>query len=205
MDKNVKKMFLLTTIVLLLLGIGAVSAANDTSDNTQTTVSNDLTTIYSCSSQIATVASDNKVVNTKNDVVSNDKISVKKDKTNTTSNIKTTTKSSDKTGKTLKKEDEINYYVSDSKGSDTNDGSKDNPFKTIGHAVNLTTDSSIYNIHITEGTYKGIGNTNLTVPGSNKINFIGAGVNKTIFDGEAKYDIQKNGFYWGSSEYGITM
>lgn len=45
MDKNVKKMFLLTTIVLLLLGIGAVSAANDTSDNTQTTVSNDLTTI----------------------------------------------------------------------------------------------------------------------------------------------------------------
>ena len=34
MDKNVKKMFLLTTIVLLLLGIGAVSAANDTSDNT---------------------------------------------------------------------------------------------------------------------------------------------------------------------------
>ena len=200
MDKNVKKMFLLTTIVLLLLGIGAVSAANDTSDNTQTTVSNDLTTIDSCSSQIATVASDNKVVNTKNDVVSNDKISVKKDKTNTTSNIKTTTKSSDKTGKTLKKEDEINYYVSDSKGSDTNDGSKDNPFKTIGHAVNLTTASSIYNIHITEGTYKGIGNTNLTVPGSNKINFIGAGVNKTIFDGEAKYDIQKNGFYWGSSE-----
>ena len=78
MDKNVKKMFLLTTIVLLLLGIGAVSAANDTSDNTQTTVSNDLTTIDSCSSQIATVASDNKVVNTKNDVVSNDKISVKK-------------------------------------------------------------------------------------------------------------------------------
>ena len=76
MDKNVKKMFLLTTIVLLLLGIGAVSAANDTSDNTQTTVSNDLTTIDSCSSQIATVASDNKVVNTAKNIKVKDKLEI---------------------------------------------------------------------------------------------------------------------------------
>ena len=119
------------------------------------------------------------------------KVTTEEDKeTETTTSKVSSNKSNEKTlTKTLKTEDEINYYVSDSKGLDSNDGSIDKPFKTIGHAVELTTDSSTYNIYIKEGTYKGVGNTNLTVSGTNKINFIGDGINKTIFDGEANYTV----------------
>ncbi|MBO7718972.1 MAG: hypothetical protein J6S29_02345, partial [Methanosphaera sp.] len=51
-----------------------------------------------------------------------------------------------------------------------------------------------------EGTYKGEGNTNLTVNGQYFINFIGEGVDKTIIDGEADYVINTEPFHWGSSD-----
>ncbi|WP_323736061.1 hypothetical protein PXD04_09275 [Methanosphaera sp. ISO3-F5] len=105
-----------------------------------------------------------------------------------------------KTNDNIKEAGNIDYYVSTTDGKDDNDGSHDAPFKTIQTAINKTDSENTYNIHLAEGTYKGEGNTNLTIPGDNHINIIGAGINKTIFDGEAKYDIQRSGFYWGSSD-----
>ena len=92
----------------------------------------------------------------------------------------------------------VNYYVS-STGSDSNNGTQESPFKTIAYAISKTTNDKIYNIYLT-GTFKGVGNTNLTVPGDYKINFIGQ--NATI-DGEANYTIKETldtgEYYWGSS------
>ena len=95
----------------------------------------------------------------------------------------------------------IDYYVSDADGSDDNDGSISSPFKTIKTAIDKTDDFNTFNIHILEGIYKGVGNTNLTVPGTNNINFIGAGINKTFIDGEAKFTIPGEGSVWGGSGF----
>lgn len=76
--------------------------------------------------------------------------------------------------------------------------------------------NSTYNIHLAGGTYKGKGNTNLTVNGSYNINFIGDGMNKTVIDGDGKYNITPNpGYVWystdvwwpyiGSGNYGMTI
>ena len=102
--------------------------------------------------------------------------------------------------KTLKKNNEVSYYVSTT-GSDNNTGSKDNPYKTIQYAIDKTTTNNTYNIFIKSGNYTGVGNTNLTVNGNHKINFIGEGINKTILDGEANYVIDPNpGYVWESSK-----
>ena len=104
--------------------------------------------------------------------------------------------------KTTKKDDTINnYYVSDLTGSDTNTGSQTSPFKTIQKAIS-TVESNKQNANIyLDGQFKGVGNTNLTVPGDLHINFIGVG-NSSI-DGEVKYDLKYNltdgEYYWGSS------
>ena len=98
----------------------------------------------------------------------------------------------------------IDYYVSDADGSDDNDGSIGSPFKTIKTAIDKTDDFNTFNIHILEGIYKGVGNTNLTVPGTNNINFIGAGINKTFIDGEANFTIGGTGSVWGGSGFWNT-
>ena len=104
-----------------------------------------------------------------------------------------------KTTNSIKKEDTIiNYYVSQM-GSDNNTGTMTNPFKTIAKAINQTTPDKTYNIYILNGTYKGVGNTNLTVPGNHKINFIGEGINNTILDGEVNYTVG-GATVWGDSK-----
>ena len=96
----------------------------------------------------------------------------------------------------------IDYYISDSTGSDDNDGSQANPFKTIQKALNSSSEGKTYNFHILEGLYKGVGNTNLTVNGNYIINFIGEGVGKTIFDGDAKFTIPGDpNPAWGGSAF----
>jgi hypothetical protein len=175
MNRNHKIMFLLASLIVLLVGVSAVSAVDSASNMTveQVTATN---------TQI-----DNQVADTQDNVkVDNN-------------NIKTIEKSNKniKTGP----ETSVDYYVSDSLGSDENDGSQDAPFKTIGAAIDKTTADNVYNIYIKEGTYKGVGNTNLTVNGEYFINFIGDGVDKTIIDGDLNYTINPNpGFVWGSSE-----
>lgn len=94
----------------------------------------------------------------------------------------------------------VNYYISDSNGNDNNTGTKESPYKTIQTAIDKTTSESTYNIHILEGTYKGLRNTNLTVNGNYNINFIGDGINKTIIDGEVNYTII-GASVWGQDDY----
>ncbi|WP_455646137.1 beta strand repeat-containing protein [Methanosphaera sp.] len=169
--KNMKSIFLLVTLVFLFTGITALSAADTVSNTTDVSTSD-----------VASVAVDNSI---STDIQA----------------IETSDNKNTQATKTIKSEGEsVNLYVSDSIGSDDNDGSSDTtPFKTIEKAISSTTDSGVYNIYIAEGVYKGLGNTNLTVSGANTINFIGSGINKTVFDGEANYTIKEEGFYWGSS------
>ena len=175
MNKSYKLMFLLASLTILLVGISAISAVDSTSNATVEQVT---ATHTSIESQVAdtydTSNEDNK-------------------------NIKTIEKSSKNTK--TEPETSIDYYVSDSQGSDDNDGSQETPFKTIGAAIDKTTADNVYNIYIKEGTYKGVGNTNLTVNGNYSVNFIGDGVDKTIIDGQLEYTINPNpGWTWGSSQ-----
>lgn len=79
----------------------------------------------------------------------------------------------------------VTYYVSNSGDDDTGDGSQDNPFKTIKKAINQGFAVSIYpTIMIMEGTYTGVGNTNLSFSDLGILNIIGV-YNKTIIDGES--------------------
>ncbi|OED30034.1 Ig-like domain repeat protein [Methanosphaera sp. WGK6] len=169
-NKNIKSVFLLVTLVFLLVGLTALSAADTSSNSTDVSTSS---------------------VSSVSDSLSSDTLA-----TSASDNKNTVTT------KTIKSEEEtVNYYVSDSKGSDDNTGkSEDTAFKTIEKAINSTTSNGVYNIHIAEGVYKGIGNTNLTVSGNNHINFIRTGINKTVFDGEANYTIRYGDFVWGSSD-----
>ena len=162
-------------ISAMLVGISAISAADTTGNMTveQTTATG--------------TSIDNAVADTQD--------TVKVDNNNI--------KSVEKNNKNVKSEPEtsVDYYVSDSTGSDENDGSQETPFKTIGAAINKTTADNVYNIHIKEGTYSGVGNTNLTVNGDYFINFLGDGTDKTIIDGELNYTINPNpGWVWGSSD-----
>ncbi len=103
---------------------------------------------------------------------------------------------------TANKPGPINYYVSDATGSDDNDGSQAAPLKTIAAAIAKTNADSVYNIYILEGTYKGLGNTNLTVPGDYNINFIGSGINNTVIDGDAQFTLPgKGNEAWGGSAF----
>ncbi|BBL62254.1 beta strand repeat-containing protein [Methanobrevibacter arboriphilus] len=78
----------------------------------------------------------------------------------------------------------VTYYVSNSGNDDTGNGSQDNPFKTIKKAIDQGFAVSIYpTIMIMEGTYKGVGNTNLSFSDLGILNIIGV-YNKTIIDGE---------------------
>ncbi|WP_303236000.1 beta strand repeat-containing protein, partial [Methanosphaera cuniculi] len=101
------------------------------------------------------------------------------------------------------KKDEVvnNYYVSDLTGSDSNSGTQTSPFKTIQKAIStVNTNKQNANIYL-NGQFKGLGNTNLTVPGDLYINFIGVG-NSSI-DGEVNYTIKtvldEGEYYWGST------
>ena len=117
-----------------------------------------------------------------------------------TSRLEITTKIILSTTKTIKKENVINnYYVSAENGLDTNTGSSNSPFKTIQKAITtVENNKQTANIYL-DGNFKGVGNTNLTVPGNLQINFIGVG-NSSI-DGEVNYTYNTDdGYYWGSSK-----
>ena len=103
--------------------------------------------------------------------------------------------------KTTKTDEVINnYYVSDQTGSDTNSGTQDAPFKTIQKAIDTVNNNKQSATIYLDGNFKGVGNTNLTVPGNLHINFIGVG-NSSI-DGEVNYTLKEElsdgEYYWGS-------
>ena len=76
------------------------------------------------------------------------------------------------------------FWVSP-KGSDANNGSQSNPFKTIQHAMDVGFDKS-FNVvlHLAEGTYSGDDNVNLTISNKGSLKIIGEKYNETIIDGE---------------------
>ena len=173
--KHLNKMFFMVALVMLVIGLStAAYAADDTTTESiisESPTDNTVEHITAPTGSDTTVKNDNKIIN----------------KT-TNENVKTDTST-------------VNYYVSDTNGLDTNNGTQSAPFKTIQTALDKTTGDKTYNIYIGEGTYKGLGNTNLTVNGNNRINFIGSGINTTILDGQAHFDIDPNpGYVWGSSE-----
>ena len=79
------------------------------------------------------------------------------------------------------------FWVS-TKGNDTTgDGSKNNPFNTINHAITAGLDKSInITIHIMDGTYLGTGNVNLKYNRIAVLKLIGENYGKTIIDGQDK-------------------
>ena len=198
-----KNKILLSSILLivLMLGLSTITATDTTTTTSIEKQTIDTTTSQTIDNKEKVIVNDNKEVksnikDTKTEITPKKEIKTKEITTQKQKNkeeIKTT-------NKTLKKESEINYYVSNDKGSDTNDGSIDKPYKTINQAITQTTKDNIYNIHISTGTYTGVGNTNLTVNGDYKINFIGDGINKTIIDGEVNYTIG-GASVWGDDSY----
>ena len=81
--------------------------------------------------------------------------------------------------------DDIEFWISPEGSDDTGKGSESNPFNSISYAINEAMKKSRnIIIHLTEGNYIGDLNTNLTLPSSFNITLIGAGMDKTIIDGE---------------------
>ena len=146
--KYSKEVFLLILVSLLLISISAISAG-DVSNSTTTSPTVTVEKQVSMSNVIKEDTTDNKVLSKNSE------------------NIQTKEKTDNK--KTIKKEtSNVDYYVCDNSESDSNTGSQDNPFKTIGYAVGKVNSNDNYNIHIKNGTYKGTGNTNLTIMAGKK-------------------------------------
>ena len=184
------KKYLVVFIVLLVALMTVSVAADVTNTNTKAKVTKDTSKVTN-TQKIVKTTENTKKIKTNN----KDNITSKKTKSKQTEVKKNTI------SKKVKKDSEsLDLYVSDTTGSDSNTGTNDKPFKTLQKAIDKTTNELVYNIHIKEGTYKGVGNTNLTVNGNNTINFIGDNPNNTIFDGEAKYDIDTTEYHWESSD-----
>lgn len=181
LNNNIKTLFLISTLVFLLVSISAISATDIENTTIKDTSSTHVITSTSCTTEKVEVK-DTVTKTQEKPITKTSTTTLKKD-----NNITKTTKDVT-TRKTLKKDSQIDYYVSGDKGLDTNDGTIDKPYKTINQALKQTTKDNIYYIHISSGKYTGTGNTNLTVNGDYKINFIGQ---NTIIDGEARYDMKK--------------
>ena len=194
-----KNKILLSSILLivLILGLSTITATDTTTTTSIEKQTIDTTTSQTIDNKEKVIVNDNKEVKSN---IKDTKTEITPKKEIKTKEITTQKQKNKEEIKTLKKESEINYYVSNDKGSDTNDGSIDKPYKTINQAITQTTKDNIYNIHISTGTYTGVGNTNLTVNGDYKINFIGDGINKTIIDGEVNYTIG-GASVWGDDSY----
>ena len=88
----------------------------------------------------------------------------------------------------------IDLWVDGARGSDlTGDGSKLNPFKTIGNAITYGFGKSLYpTIHIMGGVYSGVNNTNLTFSNLGNLTLVGEGYNKVLIDGQNRNWFLKN-------------
>ena len=80
--------------------------------------------------------------------------------------------------------DHIDVWVSPDGSDENGNGSEDNPFKSISHAISESILSSHdVTVYLKEGTYSGDLNTGLTISSINNITIIGAGLNKTVING----------------------
>ena len=81
--------------------------------------------------------------------------------------------------------DKVTYYVSNNGSDESGNGSQNNPFKSISHAV-AEASKKCHNItiNIAEGKYSGDLNNALTLSSLNNLTLIGAGAGRTVIDGE---------------------
>ena len=83
----------------------------------------------------------------------------------------------------LKDNNEYNIYVDINNGNDENSGDTwQTPVKNIQKAIDLTQTNVTSNIYLSNGTFKGDGNTHIKIENKNIVNIIGS--NNTIIDGE---------------------
>ena len=81
--------------------------------------------------------------------------------------------------------DHVEFWVSPEGSDENGNGSESNPFKSISHAVaEASKNCRNITIHLTEGNFAGALNTALSLSSMNNIVLAGAGVDKTIIDGE---------------------
>ena len=81
--------------------------------------------------------------------------------------------------------DKVTYYISNNGSDEKGNGSQNNPFKSISNAiVQASKISREITINIAEGTYTGDLNTQLLLSSMNNITIVGAGIGKTVIDGE---------------------
>lgn len=79
--------------------------------------------------------------------------------------------------------DPIDLYVSP-EGSDVNNGTLENPFATIQHAIDVGFEKSFtVNVHLLKGTYSGDGNVELVIANKGNLNLTGEKYNETVIDG----------------------
>ncbi|MCZ3365608.1 right-handed parallel beta-helix repeat-containing protein [Methanobacterium veterum] len=85
----------------------------------------------------------------------------------------------------INEKDSVEQYVSKSGSDFTGDGSKAKPFATIQKALTAAVElSRNITIHLLEGIYSGVGNTNVTLPGTLNLTILGDGIDKSIINGE---------------------
>ncbi len=100
--------------------------------------------------------------------------------------------------------DPITYYVSNDGNDDSGNGSEFNPFKTIKKAIEEGFSVSIYpTIVIKDGTYKNIGNVNLSFTDIGILTIIGSG--NTILDGEGQNWLFNFGSYTKANLVNLTV
>lgn len=85
---------------------------------------------------------------------------------------------------------EDNIYVSTNGNDSSGTGSIDNPYNSIGKAINQSGDSDDINIRLDEGIFQGENNTKIEINKSHKtqggsIYIIGKGIDKTFIDGNS--------------------
>ena len=103
-------------------------------------------------------------------------------------------------------QDPIDLWVSVTGSDLAGNGSQSNPFKTIGYAINYGFSKSLYpTIHISEGIFSGVNNTNLSYSNLGVLTLIGANYNKTIIDGSNSNWFFKFGSYTKVDMKNITF
>ena len=81
--------------------------------------------------------------------------------------------------------DNVEFWVSPDGSDENGEGTVNNAFKSISHAVSEATKRSRnVVIHICPGIYEGALNRQLTLSAMNNISLVGMGIDETIIDGE---------------------
>lgn len=153
MNKNIKSIFFVLTLITLLIAVGSVSAADASTNTTSTSDANTVTTITDTSSD-----------------------SIAAEPVATTSNKNVDTKTIEKKDKNIKTATQTSIYVSPNGNDNKGIGTTNNPYKTIQKAINQAKNNN--KIILKDGTYtlnndaRITINKNINITSNNKNNVI---------------------------------